>query len=211
MAAMPAMVSRMPRLEAASIAQSTIAPAGWFTARRMSRSAGGTTAPNLSRRRGCARIRRNRSLCRCRGPCLGTWNGAMRDRKLVDLCTRGDRRAWAELFRKQDRRLRRILARAGRGDGGLDAADLRQEGWLRLIEKRALGRPRLERDGALDAFFAQVARRVALDHQRQHEPAPLAALPAPRPPDPEAEALRAEERRELNAALSRVVGGSGRD
>src|SRR3954465_8551833 len=48
------MVSRMPRLEAASIAQSTIAPAGWFTERRMARSAGGTTAPNLPRGSGGA-------------------------------------------------------------------------------------------------------------------------------------------------------------
>src|ERR1700745_2248961 len=46
---MPAMASRIPRSEAASIAQSTKAPAGWFTARRISRSAGGTTDANLPR------------------------------------------------------------------------------------------------------------------------------------------------------------------
>src|SRR3954454_8803697 len=43
------MPSRIPRSEAASIAQSTKAPAGWFTARKISRSAGGATAGNLPR------------------------------------------------------------------------------------------------------------------------------------------------------------------
>src|SRR3954466_7103907 len=99
------MVSRMPRLEAASIAQSTIAPAGWFTERRMSRSAGGTTAPNLPRGSGGAN----------KGAGIGQraddvqmgcgWNGAVGDRELIERCTRGERRAWSELVRKYDRRL----------------------------------------------------------------------------------------------------------
>ena len=132
--------------------------------------------------------------------------GAMRDREIVERCKRGDRLAWAELFRKQDRRLLQIFARSARG---ADAVDLRQQVWLKLVEKGALARLRLERDGALDAFFAQVARRVALDHRLEPGPAPPEVVSGVR--DPEAEAVRAEERQQLAAALCRVARGSRRD
>ena len=130
---------------------------------------------------------------------------AMRDREIVERCKRGDRLAWAELFRKQDRRLSRIFARVA----PTDHADLRQHVWLKLIEKGALSGLRLERDGALDAFFAQVARRVALDHRRELAPALPEGMNGA--PDPEAEVVRAEERRHLAAALCRVARGSRRD
>jgi len=130
----------------------------------------------------------------------------MRDREIVERCKRGDRLAWAELFRKQDRRLLRIFARSA---PGADAMDLRQQVWLKLVEKDALARLRLERDGALDAFFARVARRVALDHRREQEPVLPGVMSGGR--DPEAEAVRAEEREQLAAALCRVVRGSRRD
>ena len=138
------------------------------------------------------------------------WNGAVGDRELIDRCTRGERPAWSELFHKFDRRLLQILSRVARGSPGLDPADLQQELWVKLIEKGALARLRLERAGALDAFLARVAVRVALDHRRRELATCAAAFTDPSP-NPESEAMRAEERRQLGAALLRVVRGSRRD
>jgi DNA-directed RNA polymerase specialized sigma24 family protein len=133
------------------------------------------------------------------------------DPELIERCQRGERRAWSELVRKHDRRLLSVLSRAVRGAPGLDPADLRQELWARLVEKGALARLRLERAGALEAFLTQVALRLALDRRRRREGAPCAAqMPHPFA-DPEAEAMRAQERRQLGAALRRVVRGSRRD
>src|SRR5438105_14456925 len=102
------MVSRMPRLEAVSIAQSTIAPAGWFTARRMSRSAGGTTAPTLPR--GDAGATKAAGIGQCAGDVEGApgGNGAVGDRELIEGCPRGGRQAGSGLFHKCDRRLRQV-------------------------------------------------------------------------------------------------------
>jgi DNA-directed RNA polymerase specialized sigma24 family protein len=134
------------------------------------------------------------------------------DRELIERCTRGERRAWSELFRKFDRRLLRIFSGAARGSPGLDPADLRQELWAKLVEKGALARLRLERAGALDAFLTQVALRVALDHRRRRlEVAPFADETACSWSDPEAEAIKAQERRQFRAALRRAVRGSRRD
>jgi RNA polymerase sigma factor (sigma-70 family) len=106
----------------------------------------------------------------------------------------------------------RILSGAARGSPGLDPADLRQELWAKLVEKGALARLRLERAGALDSFLTQVALRVALDHRRRRlEVAPFAAEMACSSSDPEAEAMKAQERRRFRAALRRAVRGSRRD
>jgi RNA polymerase sigma factor (sigma-70 family) len=133
---------------------------------------------------------------------VAAWNGCVSDRELIERCTRGGRRAWSELVRKYDRRLLPVLARAARGSAGLDPADLRQELWVKLVEKGALARLRLERAGALDAFLTQVALRVTLDHRRRRAP-PLAGEMAHRSPDPEAEAIEKQELRQLAAALGR--------
>ena len=138
------------------------------------------------------------------------WNGDVGDRELIERCTHGERLAWAELFRKYDRRLLRVLSRAGPRSAGVDPADLRQELWVKLVEKGALGHLRLERGGSLDAFLTRVALRVALDHRRRREVTP-AAVERADPSNPEGEAMQAEERRRLGAALARVVRGSQRD
>jgi len=82
---------------------------------------------------------------------------------------------------------------------------------VKLIDKGALARLRLERAGALDAFLARVALRVALDHRRRRELATCAAGFTDPLANPEAEAMRAEEGRQLGAALRRVGRRSGRD
>jgi RNA polymerase sigma factor (sigma-70 family) len=133
------------------------------------------------------------------------------DRELIERCARGEQPAWSELFRKYDRRLLRVLSRAGTRSAGVDAADLRQELWVKLVEKGALGHLRLERAGSLDAFLTRVALRVALDHRRRRREATAAGLERADPSNPEAEVMQAEELRRLAAALGRVVRGSQRD
>jgi RNA polymerase sigma factor (sigma-70 family) len=133
------------------------------------------------------------------------WNGAMGDRELVERCLRRDRRAWAELFHRYDRRLARVLARAA--GSGLDPADLRQEVWAKLFENDLLARLRLERPGALDAFMRRVALRVAVDAAR-HRRARLFEVDARlsgQVLDPEAAAMNAQQLRHLAAALQRTA------
>jgi RNA polymerase sigma factor (sigma-70 family) len=130
------------------------------------------------------------------------WNGTMGDRDLVERCVRGDRRAWSELFQRYDAKILRA--------GGPDAADLRQEVWARLVDKSALSRLRLERTGALDAWFARVAVRVAVDHRRRRRARPpeepFEVEPRDSSLDPEMAAMRAEEVRALSAAIDRTAG-----
>jgi RNA polymerase sigma factor (sigma-70 family) len=133
------------------------------------------------------------------------------DRELIERCTRGERQAWSELFRKYDRRLLRVLSSAGRRSVGVDPADLRQDLWVKLVEKGAMGRLRLERAGSLDAFLTRVALRVALDHRRRRREVTPAAAERVDPSNPEAEVMQTEELRRLAAALGRVVRGSRRD
>jgi DNA-directed RNA polymerase specialized sigma24 family protein len=104
----------------------------------------------------------------------------------------------------------RVLSRAGPRSAGVDPADLRQELWVKLVEKGALGRLRLQRAGSLDAFLTRVALRVAVDHRPRPDRTP-AAVEGPDPSNPEAEAMQAEELRRLAAALGRVARGSQRD
>jgi len=129
------------------------------------------------------------------------WNGTMGDRELVERCLRGDRRAWSELFQRYDAKIPRA--------GGPDAADLRQEVWTRLVKKSALSRLRLQRPGALDAWFARVAVRVAIDRERRRrarppeEPLDVEARESSL--DPEMAAIRAEEMRAVSAAIGRTA------
>ena len=136
----------------------------------------------------------------------------MGDRELIDRCSCGDRRAWSELFRRYDRRLLAILTRGARGIPGLDPADLRQEVWAKLVEKGALAGLRLGQPGALEAFLARVAARVALDHRRRRRKRPFEGtwidIETPHHgADPEAEAMKAEQLGQLSAALRRIVAG----
>jgi RNA polymerase sigma factor (sigma-70 family) len=130
----------------------------------------------------------------------------MGDRDLIERCVRGDRRAWSELFRRYDAKILRAP--------GPDADDLRQEVWARLVEKGALSRLRLERPGALDAWFARVAVRTAVDHQRRRRARPPEEPFDVEPPhgslDPEGAAMRAEEVRALSAAIDRTLGNRDR-
>ena len=125
----------------------------------------------------------------------------MGDRDLVERCVQGDRRAWSELFQRYDAKIVRA--------GGPDAADLRQDVWARLVEKSALSRLRLERAGALDAWFARVAVRTAVDHQRRRCARPpeesLDVEPRESSLDPEMAAIRAEQMLAVSAAIDRTA------
>ena len=135
----------------------------------------------------------------------------MGDRELVERCARGERAAWSELFRKHDRRLLRVFSRAAGPSTGVDPADLRQDLWVKLVEKGALGHLRLERAGSLAAFLTRVALRVAFDHRRRRRDVTPAGVERAAPSNPEAEAMQGEELRRLAAALRRVIRGSQRD
>src|SRR5438105_8472518 len=87
------------------------------------------------------------------------------ERALADRCLRGEKKAWLELLRLYDRKVLRVLFRSGVRE---ELDDLRQEVWARLLARdaAALRDFRAENSGALGLFLAQVARRVAIDHQR---------------------------------------------
>jgi RNA polymerase sigma-70 factor, ECF subfamily len=130
----------------------------------------------------------------------------VRDRDLIERCSRGDQGAWSELFRRYDP----VVTRATRGVRGVEVADVRQEVWARLVEKGAPAGLRLERPGSLRAFFARVAVRVALDHRRRcrasNSEEPIDAETAAGPSDdPEAAAIRAEELRTVALGLCRLA------
>src|SRR4051812_50059435 len=115
--------------------------------------------------------------------------------ELAEACARGDGRAWAELLRRYDDKVRSALRRAGARE---DADDLRQDVWARLLadDRAALRRFRA---GSLRVFIAPGARRGAIDHGRAQrrrppgtggeEPAPLAGG-GPRPPQAPGESSR---------------------
>ena len=90
------------------------------------------------------------------------------DRSLALRCADGDRAAWLELCQTHDRRVLLVLLRAVGPGFRADLGDLRQEVWARLLANRgaALRGLRAERAGALGAFVAQVALRVAIDFGR---------------------------------------------
>jgi RNA polymerase sigma factor (sigma-70 family) len=139
--------------------------------------------------------------------------GAFSEGELALACARGERRAWAELLRRYDGKVRSALRGAGAPE---DAEDLRQDVWARLLanDRAALRRFRAERAGALRVFIGQVARRVAIDHGRARRLRPMAAAQEPAAlassdPSP-LEQLRAAARvRRLSAALDAVAGAAG--
>jgi len=93
------------------------------------------------------------------------------ERALADRCLRGEKKAWLELLRLYDRKVLRVLFRSGVRE---ELDDLRQEVWARLLARdaAALRDFRAENSGALGLFLAQVARRVAIDHQRARRARP---------------------------------------
>ena len=92
--------------------------------------------------------------------------GALDDLQLAARCAGGDVDGWDELLARFDRRVLLVLLRAGAPAHEL--ADLRQEVFARLLEENgaALRGLRGEREGALGAYVARVALRVAIDHGR---------------------------------------------
>jgi RNA polymerase sigma factor (sigma-70 family) len=140
--------------------------------------------------------------------------GAFSERDLAAACARGERRAWAELLRRYDGKVRSALRRAGAPE---DAEDLRQDVWARLLanDRAALRRFRADRSGSLQVFIGQVARRVAIDHGRARrlrpqgcggpEPAALASST----PSPFEQLRSAARARRLSAALDAVAGAAG--
>ena len=90
------------------------------------------------------------------------------DRALARRCADGEEAAWTALVQTYDRRVLLVLLRALGPGLRHDLPDLRQEVWARLLANRgaALRGLRAERPGALGAFVAQVALRVAIDFGR---------------------------------------------
>src|SRR3954469_8850829 len=140
----------------------------------------------------------------------GALEGAFSEGELALACVRGERRAWAELLRRYDGKVRSALRRAGAPE---DADDLRQDVWARLLanDRAALRRFRAERAGSLQVFIGQVARRVAIDHGRARRLRPPAcggqepaALPSPTL-SPFEQLRSAARARRLSAALDKVA------
>jgi RNA polymerase sigma factor (sigma-70 family) len=137
------------------------------------------------------------------------------ERTLADRCLRGEERAWLELLHRYDRKVLHVLWQSGVRE---ELDDLRQEVWSRLLVRdgAALRDFRAQHAGALGVFLAQVARRVAIDHDRARrvrpppsggtEPDDLEHASA----SPEMLARDAEARRRLVSALD-AAAGSARD
>lgn len=143
----------------------------------------------------------------------GALEAAFSEGDLAAACARGERRAWAELLRRYDGKVRSALRRAGAPE---DADDLRQDVWTRLLanDRAALRRFRAERTGSLRVFIGQVARRVAIDHGRARRLRPPgcggqepAALPSSAP-SPFEQLRSAARARRLSAALDKVATAS---
>ncbi len=135
--------------------------------------------------------------------------GGFSEGELALACARGEQRAWAELLRRYDGKVRSALRRAGAPE---DADDLRQDVWARLLanDRAALRRFRAERTGSLQVFIGQVARRVAIDHGRARRLRPAAggtepAALASSAPSPFEQLRGAAGARRLSAALDEVA------
>lgn len=143
-------------------------------------------------------------------------HGTSADRELVRACAAGDQRAWAKLIEKLERRVRLVLLRTLGQDLEPELADLSQEVWMRLLvhERAALHSLRLEHEGALGAYVARVALRVAIDHARKRRARPQAGeglealeLVVQEAPLPDDQLAGAQVRRTLSAALAQAVEG----
>lgn len=138
------------------------------------------------------------------------------DRDLAARCAAGEPEAWALLVQQHDRRIALVLLRTLGSQGAAELSDLRQEVYARLLARRgaALRGLRAERPGALAAFLAQVALRVAIDHARARGARPAAAalgegggnLPA-QGNSPEQDAQEREGRARLAQAMRQVCDG----
>jgi RNA polymerase sigma factor (sigma-70 family) len=133
--------------------------------------------------------------------------------ELAAACARGEGRAWAELLRRYDGKVRSALRRAAAPE---DADDLRQDVWARLLanDRAALRRFRAERAGSLRLFIGQVARRVAIDHGRARRLRPPAcgeepAFLASSAPSPLDLLRQAAQSLRLAAALDALAAAAG--
>ena len=138
------------------------------------------------------------------------------DRDLAGRCASGEARAWAELVELHDRRILLVLLRAVGRQAECEVPDLRQEVYARLLagKGRALRELRAERPGALAAFLAQVALRVAIDHRRAKRARPVATAPEEEALDlpapgrsPEQEAQDREARARIAQAMQQACEG----
>lgn len=129
------------------------------------------------------------------------------DRELADRCASGDRAAWARLVERHDRRIAAVLSRALGPAGAEEVPDLRQEVYARLLAGggAALRGLRAEQPGALSAFVAQVARRVALDHARARGSRPAPAPLGEGPREPASQALGPEQQAQERQARARLL------
>ena len=143
-------------------------------------------------------------------------HGAHADRELVRACAAGDRGAWTRLIEQFERRVMLVLLRTLGPDLQDELGDLSQEVWARLLvrERSALLTLRLEQQGALGAYLAQVALRVAVDHARRRRARPQAGeglesleLLAQGTQLPDEQLSDVRERRMLSRALAEVVEG----
>ena len=136
------------------------------------------------------------------------------DRELASRCAEGDALAWDEFVERFERRVLLVFLRAGVAE--TDCTDLRQEVYARLLTQggAALRSLRAEREGALGAFVAQVALRVAIDHGRSRGTRAKSEvledeahnLPAPHP-SPEDAAQFQQGRARFSSELLRAAEG----
>jgi len=131
------------------------------------------------------------------------------ERALVAACAEGDAEAWEALRGRYHRTLHGALREAGARE---DIDDLEQEVWARLLtrDRAAL---RDFRGGSVRAFLTQVARSVAIDHDRARrvrppnageEPGTLASAA----PNPEHHLSEHQERNRFAAALDAAASAS---
>jgi RNA polymerase sigma factor (sigma-70 family) len=121
--------------------------------------------------------------------------------EVVAAAARGHELAWAELHRRYDTMLRRILAgyRLSRPD--LD--DVLQETWVRLLRSIR----RLEDPNAVGAWLCTTARREALRAMQRSTQEVLVDAPDPEQPDealPEDAVSAAERVTAMRAAIDRL-------
>jgi RNA polymerase sigma-70 factor (ECF subfamily) len=136
--------------------------------------------------------------------------GAAQERELAGACARGDERAWLELLRRYDPKVRHVLWHAGARE---EVDDLSQEVWARLLARdgAVLRSFRAEHPGALRVFLARIAKSVAIDHRRSRRLRPPGAggeQPAEladEGPSPEAQAREGQGRRRLAAAIEKAA------
>ena len=129
------------------------------------------------------------------------------DRDLAARCASGEAAAWAELVERHDRRILLVLLRTVGRQSESELPDLRQEVYARLLagNGKALRGLRAERPGALAAFLAQVALRVAIDHGRAKGARPVATAPEEAARELPAQDNSPEEEAQLREGRARIA------